>query len=113
MNAELVRQASAARKMTTFEKVRRGDPFAYCVRSRWTSCEKADHDRVHFVLPDHSTQSQLDWTSLTTSTPMLSTELEANRRAGGYLERQDFLGRVGERKEMRGQGGDEKRRRVG
>ncbi|KAH8081405.1 bucentaur or craniofacial development-domain-containing protein [Filobasidium floriforme] len=76
MNAELVRQASVARKMTTFEK------------------------------------SQLDWNSLTTSTPTLSTELEANRRTGGYLERQDFLGRVGERKEMRGQGGDDKRRRV-
>ena len=114
MNAELVRQATAARKMTTFEKVRLGlGCFAFCVRSHRISCARADHDRVYFVLPDHSTQSQLDWNSLTTSTPTLSTELEANRRTGGYLERQDFLGRVGERKEMRGQGGDDKRRRVG
>jgi hypothetical protein len=114
MNAELVRQASAARKMTTFEKVRlRFNLPVVCVCTGSLARELIIVNLVYFVLPDHSTQSQLDWNSLTTSTPTLSTELEANRRTGGYLERQDFLGRVGERKEMRGQGGEDKRRRVG
>lgn len=53
-------------------------------------------------------QSQMDWKSLTAADKHLSDELQANRRSGGYLEKQAFLDRVSERKE--GQGGASSRR---
>lgn len=41
----------------------------------------------------------MDWKSLTSSDKHLADELQANRRSGGYLEKQAFLERVSERKE--------------
>ena len=108
MNAELVHQASI-KKMSTFEKVRPGSPL--CPRNSYP---------VRLIAYPHPSrrriggkQSQMDWNSLTSTSDSLSTELEANRRTGGFLEKQDFLGRVGERKDMRGQGELGPRRRVG
>ncbi|WWD16774.1 hypothetical protein CI109_101206 [Kwoniella shandongensis] len=43
-------------------------------------------------------KSAMDWKSHTSSSTNLSDELAANRRNGGYLEKQDFLDRVGERR---------------
>jgi hypothetical protein len=43
-------------------------------------------------------QSQLDWKSHTASTVGMSDELASNRRAGGYLEKRDFLERVDDRR---------------
>jgi hypothetical protein len=40
----------------------------------------------------------LDWKSHTGGDKTINDELEANRRAGGYLQKQDFLERVGERR---------------
>ena len=40
----------------------------------------------------------MDWKSHTASDTSMKDELEANRRAGGYLEKQNFLDRVGERR---------------
>ncbi|KAK8861324.1 hypothetical protein IAR55_002143 [Kwoniella newhampshirensis] len=43
-------------------------------------------------------KSQMDWKSHTSSSTNLSDELAANRRNGGFLDKQDFLDRVGERR---------------
>ncbi|WVQ63001.1 uncharacterized protein L199_001150 [Kwoniella botswanensis] len=44
-------------------------------------------------------KSQMDWRSHTTSTTGLSDELALNRKnGGGYLDKKDFLDRVGERR---------------
>lgn len=55
----------------------------------------------------------MDWKSLTSTDGSLSSELEANRKqgGGGFLEKQEFLGRVGERKELsREESGSSRRR---
>ncbi|EIW69149.1 hypothetical protein TREMEDRAFT_62877 [Tremella mesenterica DSM 1558] len=44
-------------------------------------------------------KSQLDWKSHLSSDTSIHDELEANRRSGGYLQKRDFLDRVGERRE--------------
>ncbi|KAJ8509388.1 hypothetical protein ONZ45_g8430 [Pleurotus djamor] len=44
-------------------------------------------------------KSAMDWKAHVTSGSELQDELEANRRAGGYLEKVDFLKRVEDRKE--------------
>jgi hypothetical protein len=44
------------------------------------------------------TQSQMDWKKHTAADQAINAELEANRRAGGYLQKKDFLDRVGERR---------------
>jgi hypothetical protein len=45
-------------------------------------------------------KSALDWKAHldTSGEPELASELEANRRGGGYLEKVEFLQRVGDRK---------------
>lgn len=43
-------------------------------------------------------QSQMDWKSHTSSTKGMADELADNRRAGGYLEKKDFLERVDDRR---------------
>ncbi|WVQ83552.1 hypothetical protein IAT38_005693 [Cryptococcus sp. DSM 104549] len=43
-------------------------------------------------------KSQMDWKSHTSSSDKMADELAANRRNGGYLDKQDFLDRVGERR---------------
>ncbi|OWZ70605.1 hypothetical protein AYX14_03987 [Cryptococcus neoformans] len=43
-------------------------------------------------------KSQMDWKSHTSSSASMADELAANRRNGGYLEKKDFLDRVGERR---------------
>ncbi|WWC59956.1 uncharacterized protein I303_102519 [Kwoniella dejecticola CBS 10117] len=43
-------------------------------------------------------KSQMDWKSHTTSTAGLHDELSLNRKNGGYLDKKDFLDRVGERR---------------
>jgi hypothetical protein len=43
-------------------------------------------------------QSQLDWKNHTSKDQSINDELEANRKAGGYLQKKDFLERVGERR---------------
>ena len=53
----------------------------------------------------------MDWNQLTSTSATLSTDLEANRRAGGFLEKQDFLGRVAGRREDEARGVGEGRRR--
>ena len=40
----------------------------------------------------------MDWKSHTGGDKAINDELEANRRAGGYLQKKDFLERVGERR---------------
>jgi len=40
----------------------------------------------------------MDWKKHTAGDPAIGDELEANRRAGGYLQKRDFLERVGERR---------------
>lgn len=46
-------------------------------------------------------KSAMDWKSHVSGVqdPVLKDELEANRRGGGYLEKVEFLQRVGERKD--------------
>lgn len=45
-------------------------------------------------------KSRLDWNSHLHQAPTeLKEEIEANRKGGGYLEKVDFLDRVGDRKE--------------
>lgn len=43
----------------------------------------------------------MDWRAHVTTTqdPELKDELDANRRGGGYLEKVEFLQRVGERRD--------------
>ncbi|XAO26919.1 hypothetical protein I312_105760 [Cryptococcus bacillisporus CA1280] len=43
-------------------------------------------------------KSQMDWKSHTSSNASMEDELVANRRNGGFLEKKDFLDRVGERR---------------
>ncbi|KIR52269.1 hypothetical protein I315_05219 [Cryptococcus gattii Ru294] len=43
-------------------------------------------------------KSQMDWKSHTSSSASMEDELAANRRNGGFLEKKDFLDRVGERR---------------
>jgi len=43
-------------------------------------------------------QSQMDWKKHTAGDRTIGDELEANRKAGGYLQKKDFLERVGERR---------------
>lgn len=43
-------------------------------------------------------QSQMDWKNHTAADRNINEELEANRKAGGYLQKKDFLERVGERR---------------
>jgi len=43
-------------------------------------------------------KSQLDWKTHSAADAKLQAELEANRRSGGYLQKKDFLDRVGERR---------------
>ncbi|WVF66711.1 hypothetical protein IAT40_001453 [Kwoniella sp. CBS 6097] len=43
-------------------------------------------------------KSQMDWKSHTSTTNGMADELAANRKGGGYLEKRDFLDRVGERR---------------
>jgi len=40
----------------------------------------------------------MDWKTHTGGDKAINDELEANRRAGGYLQKKDFLDRVGERR---------------
>lgn len=40
----------------------------------------------------------MDWNNHTSGDRTINDELEANRRAGGYLQKTDFLDRVGERR---------------
>ncbi|ORX36424.1 bucentaur or craniofacial development-domain-containing protein [Kockovaella imperatae] len=44
-------------------------------------------------------KSQHDWKNHTAANSSVQAELEAHRRTGGYLDKQDFLDRVGDRKE--------------
>lgn len=62
---------------------------------KMTTLEKVSSYLVPVLIP----QSQMDWKSLTSSDKHLADELQANRRSGGYLEKQAFLERVSERKE--------------
>ncbi|CAK9783992.1 unnamed protein product [Cutaneotrichosporon oleaginosum] len=43
-------------------------------------------------------KSQMDWTSHLSKSKSIEDELAANRKSGGYLEKQAFLDRVGERR---------------
>jgi len=58
-------------------------------------------------------KSRLDWSShVEESGTDMKDELEANRKSGGYIEKMEFLGRVGERMERKGdeeKGGKRKR----
>ena len=63
--------------MTTLEKVR----FMFSHGQAWLKAK-----------------SQMDWTSHMSSDSKIQAELDANRRSGGYLQKQDFLERVGERR---------------
>jgi hypothetical protein len=40
----------------------------------------------------------MDWKNHTAGDKSINDELEANRKAGGYLQKKDFLERVGERR---------------
>jgi hypothetical protein len=40
----------------------------------------------------------MDWKKHTAGDRAIGDELEANRKAGGYLQKKDFLERVGERR---------------
>jgi hypothetical protein len=40
----------------------------------------------------------MDWKSHLDSSTNVRDELEANRRSGGYLEKKEFLDRVGDRR---------------
>jgi hypothetical protein len=40
----------------------------------------------------------MDWKTHTSADPTMQSELEANRRGGGFLEKQQFLDRVGDRR---------------
>jgi hypothetical protein len=50
------------------------------------------------VLDAADSQSQMDWTSHLSKSKGMADELAANRKSGGYLEKQAFLDRVGERR---------------
>jgi len=59
-------------------------------------------------------KSLMDWNSHLSTNPnrQMRDELEANRRAGGYIERVEFMQRVSERKEEGRQMATSKRRRA-
>jgi hypothetical protein len=40
----------------------------------------------------------MDWNAHLSSSTSMRDEIEANRRGGGYLEKQEFLERVGDRR---------------
>ena len=59
-------------------------------------------------------KSALDWKAHTASgEPELAAELEANRRGGGYLEKVEFLQRVGDRKNQTFEANKDHKRRRG
>lgn len=60
-------------------------------------------------------KSAMDWKSHVTGAqdPALKDELDANRRGGGYLEKVDFLQRVGERKDEAFEANKSSKRRRG
>ncbi|KAI0278031.1 bucentaur or craniofacial development-domain-containing protein [Russula aff. rugulosa BPL654] len=63
-------------------------------------------------------KSALDWkahvdSSRTSGSPELASELEANRRGGGYLEKVEFLQRVGDRKGQAFEANKDQKRRRG
>jgi hypothetical protein len=60
-------------------------------------------------------KSALDWKAHVTAPgePELAAELEANRRGGGYLEKVEFLQRVGDRKSETFEANKDHKRRRG
>ncbi|BEI79530.1 hypothetical protein CcaverHIS002_0100590 [Cutaneotrichosporon cavernicola] len=58
-----------------------------------------------------TTLEKMDWTSHLSKSKGLSDELAANRKSGGYLEKQAFLDRVGERREAGQEAAQSSRRR--
>jgi hypothetical protein len=60
-------------------------------------------------------KSALDWKAHVTASgePELAAELEANRRGGGYLEKVEFLDRVGDRKNQTLEANKDQKRRRG
>ena len=60
-------------------------------------------------------KSALDWKAHVTTPgePELAAELEANRRGGGYLEKVEFLHRVGDRKNQTLEANKDQKRRRG
>ncbi len=90
MNAAIAANA-AGKKMTTLEKVCRYRVLCYYLE---LSSIADEH------LPSLPPQSHMDWKSHTAALDTAAaSELEANRRqgGGGFLEKQEFLSRVGER----------------
>jgi hypothetical protein len=59
--------------------------------------------------------SALDWKAHVNASggPELASELEANRRGGGYLEKVEFLQRVGDRKNQTFEANKDPKRRRG
>ena len=60
-------------------------------------------------------KSALDWKAHvdTSGSPELASELEANRRGGGYLDKVEFLQRVGDRKGQAFEANKDHKRRRG
>lgn len=60
-------------------------------------------------------KSAMDWKAHVAATPdpSLKDDLEANRRGGGYLEKVEFLQRVGERKDQTFEANQSTKRRRG
>jgi hypothetical protein len=82
------------KKMTTLEKVG-GDTLPLAIFGILVSW-------CHHPTTRLRPQSQMDWKSHTAALDAASAaELEANRRegGGGFLQKQEFLGRVGDRME--------------
>jgi len=55
-------------------------------------------------------QSQMDWNSHMSTETKLADEVAQHRRSGGFLEKQAFLDRVGERREAMGESSRGRRR---
>lgn len=75
---------TSGKKMTTLEKVRPLFRFGY------PGPEVVDWKLIE--------QSQMDWKKHVSSSAQVADELDSNRRSGGYLEKKDFLDRVGDRR---------------